>query len=69
MDNVTLIRMLFLILFLPFLAALLVVPFWKIFSKAGFSGWLALLMPIPLVSLIVLYYVAFSTWKTRQTSN
>lgn len=44
---------------------LAVVPFWKIFSKAGFSGWLALLTIIPLVNLIVLYYVGFSKWNTE----
>ena len=40
-----------------------IVPYWKIFSKAGFSGVLSLLMIVPLVSLIVLYCVAFSKWK------
>lgn len=49
-------------------ALLAVIPFWKIFSKAGFSGWLALLAVIPIVNLVVLYYVAFSEWKTGQTS-
>jgi hypothetical protein len=47
-----------------FLLAL--VAFWKIFSKAGFPGWLSLLLIVPVVNLIVLYYVAFSTWKTEQ---
>ncbi len=64
MDTVTLIRvvagLLFLFVFLP----LMVIPYWRIFSKAGFSGWLALLILVPLVNLIVLYYVAFSKWKT-----
>jgi hypothetical protein len=62
MDNVTLIRLvagLLAILVLP----VLIVPYWKIFSKAGFSGWLALLMILPLANLIVLYVVAFSEWR------
>jgi hypothetical protein len=65
MDNVTLIRLvagLLAILVLP----VLIVPYWKIFSKAGFSGWLALLMILPLANLIVLYVVAFSEWKPLQ---
>ena len=66
MDNVTIIRLvagfLAIFVFLP----VLLVPYWKIFSKAGFSGWLALLMIFPLVNLIVLYIVAFSEWKTSQ---
>jgi hypothetical protein len=48
---------------------LAVIPLWKIFSKAGFSGWLALLTIIPLVNLIILYYVGFSKWKIDQTPN
>ena len=68
MDNVTLIRIIAGLLFL-FLLPVLIVPYWKIFSKAGFPGLLALLMVVPLVNLIVLYYVAFSKWMTKQISN
>lgn len=41
---------------------LIVPPFWKIFSKAGFSGWLSLLMLVPLANLITLWLVAFMDW-------
>jgi uncharacterized membrane protein YhaH (DUF805 family) len=68
MDNVTIIRvvagLLAIFVFLP----ALILPYWKIFSKAGFSGWLALVMIVPLANLIVLYVVAFSEWKTPQRS-
>ena len=43
-------------------AVVIVLPFWKIFAKAGFSGWLGLLMIVPLVNLIALYVLAFSDW-------
>ena len=49
------------------LFVLTVVPFWKIFTKAGFSGWLVLLMIVPAVWLGVLYYVAFAEWRIKQT--
>ena len=39
-------------------AVVIVFPFWKIFVKAGFSGWLGLLMIIPMINLIVLYVLA-----------
>jgi hypothetical protein len=69
MDNVTLIRIIAgaitVFVFLP----IFIVPYWKIFSKAGFSGWLSLLMLVPLVNLIVLYVVAFSPWRVQQASN
>ena len=44
------------------LLAVRVVPYWKIFSKAGYSGALGLLMVIPFVELVVLYVIAFSDW-------
>lgn len=44
------------------MAAVIIVPFWFIFSKAGFSKWLSFLMLLPLVNLILLYYLAFSRW-------
>ena len=43
-------------------AVVVVLPFWKIFAKAGFSGWLGLLMIVPMVNLIALYVLAFSDW-------
>lgn len=41
---------------------LVILPFWQIFKKAGFSPALSLLMFLPFVSTIVLYVVAFSDW-------
>lgn len=38
------------------------VPFWKITSKAGYPGWLSLLVIIPLVNVIYIYFPAFSKW-------
>lgn len=47
------------------LAAVLVAwPFWRIFAKAGFSGWFSLLMLVPMVNLITLYVLAFSDWPS-----
>ena len=63
MDTTTVIRIVSGIVFL-LVIPILVIPYWKIFSKAWFSGALSLLMLIPLVNLIVLYIVAFSDWKT-----
>ena len=42
-----------------------IIPFWKIFGKAGFPQWLALLMLVPLLNVILLYYVAFTHWPNR----
>lgn len=43
--------------------ALIIVPFWVIFKKAGLGGPLSLLMLIPLVGIVMLYVLAFSRWK------
>jgi hypothetical protein len=37
-------------------------PFWKIFSKAGYPGVMAFTMFVPIVNLIVLFYLAFAEW-------
>ena len=44
-------------------AAILIIPYWFIWKKAGFTPWFSLLMFIPLVNLIMLYVLAFSQWK------
>jgi hypothetical protein len=61
MDSITIIRVVVGVLVIP----LFIIPFWRIFSRAGFPGVLAILMLIPLVNLIVLYYVAFSRWNVK----
>ncbi len=43
--------------------AIVLIPFWQIFKKAGMSAPLALLMIVPVVNLVMLYVLAFSQWK------
>ncbi|MDA3932865.1 MAG: hypothetical protein PF630_00740 [Gammaproteobacteria bacterium] len=43
-------------------AALIIVPFWFIFKKAGYPQWLSLLMVVPIANLAMLYFLAFSDW-------
>jgi hypothetical protein len=51
-----------LLLLAPLLAFLFVLPFWKIFEKAGYQPWVSLGMLVPLVNLFLLYKLAFSDW-------
>jgi hypothetical protein len=44
------------------LSLLQVVAFWKILGRMGFPPWLAILASIPLVNLVLLYYVALTPW-------
>lgn len=64
MDSSTIIRIVALLIFLVFIP-IVIIPYWMIFKKAGFAPALSILIGIPLVNLIVLYYVAFSDWKAR----
>ncbi len=41
------------------IAALLVVPFWRILPRSGIPSWAALLAIIPLGAIILLWVVAF----------
>jgi hypothetical protein len=62
-------------MFLPFFGffalvftILVIIPYWFIFKKAGFSPFFALLMFVPLVNLIMLYYLAFARWNVVPVS-
>lgn len=39
-----------------------ILPFWNIFKKAGFPGWLSLLILIPILSVLNIYFLAFAKW-------
>ncbi len=44
---------------------ILVLPAWffsRVVSKAGFSGWWALLGVLPLINLVALWIFAFAKW-------
>ena len=48
------------------MGSVIVIPFWRIFSKAGFSGALSLLMFIPLVNLVMIFVLAFAEWPAMR---
>lgn len=41
----------------------------KIAKKAGYSGWWALSMIIPLVGIIMVWALAFSKWPIEKINN
>ena len=53
-------------LILLIILALTILPFWKIFSKAGYSGAWSLLMLVPLVNVLAIWIFAFSDWPVRR---
>lgn len=56
------------IIYLTMYLLILVVPFWFIFKKAGFTPWLSLLMMVPLVNIITFCYLAFAPWPVHRTT-
>jgi hypothetical protein len=39
-----------------------VVPFWRIFPRAGWAAPLSLLMVVPLLNFVLLWMLAFKRW-------
>lgn len=54
-----------LLIIIPILSFVLV-PFWMIFKKAGFPPWLSLGLIIPLVNLVLIFYLAFADWPALE---
>lgn len=50
------------IIWMLLMAVVVVVPFWRISIKAGYSGWISLLILVPLLNLGLLYFLAFAEW-------
>ncbi len=53
----------FYLIFIVVIMAAIIIPFWFILKKAGFSPWLSLINIVPFGTLILLYILAFAEWK------
>lgn len=54
----------FVLAFYVVVVVILIIPFWFILKKAGFTPWLALLCLLTsLGALVLLYVLAFADWK------
>jgi hypothetical protein len=55
------------LMFFGFFGALIsivvLIPYWFIFKKAGFSPFLSLLILLPFINIVMLYVLAFSRWN------
>jgi predicted PurR-regulated permease PerM len=49
--------------------AVFIYPIWRILSRIGLPGALALLFVVPLVNLIFLWVVAFIAWPRDKAAN
>ena len=64
MGNIGFPELLLILIICLIFVAVALVPYWRIFRKAGFSPGLSLLMVVPLVNLVMLYYLAFAEWPS-----
>ncbi len=60
MGTIGLPEILTILLFSP----LVIVPFWRIFKKAGIYPELSILMFVPVANVVALYYLAFAAWPS-----
>ncbi len=51
-------------LWMLIIAIALVIPTWRICQRTGYPGWIGILILVPMVNLILLYFIAFSDWPT-----
>jgi hypothetical protein len=56
----------FMILFALILTIVQILAFCKIFSKAGFSWALGLLMLVPIANIIMFFFLAFADWPVHR---
>ncbi len=47
------------LLLIAAILSIFVVPFWRIFSKAGYPGWLGIGMFFPLLNLLLVLFSRF----------
>jgi hypothetical protein len=59
---------LLIIFFLLLFVVVGIVPYWKIFQKAGFAPALSLLMLVPLANIFIIFFLAFSEWPALKKS-
>ncbi len=46
-----------------------VIPAWRICQRTGYPGGMGVLILIPVVNLILLYFIAFSEWPNERNGN
>ncbi len=54
-------------LILVLMTVVWVIPFWRIFPRAGWAAPLSLLMLLPVVNVVLLWVLAFKTWPQDRT--
>ena len=51
------------------IAIVVVIPAWRICQRTGYPGWMGFLILIPVVNLVLLYFIAFSDWPSNRNND
>lgn len=51
------------------IGSIIIIPFWRIFHKAGFPPWLSLITLLPVVNIVMLFILAFVEWPIEREIN
>ncbi|WP_341582671.1 hypothetical protein [Marinobacter metalliresistant] len=51
------------------IAIVVVIPAWRICQRTGYPGWMGILILIPIVNLVLLYFIAFADWPAGKAGN
>ena len=51
------------------IAIVVVIPAWRICQRTGYPGWMGFLILIPIVNLVLLYFIAFSDWPSNRNND
>jgi hypothetical protein len=50
------------------IAAVLIWPWWRIFSQAGYPGWFGLSQILPGLNVVGLLFLAFAQWPAQRAT-
>jgi hypothetical protein len=62
MSNIGVPEILLILFIVAVFGIIVLIPYWRIFRKAGFAPPLSFLMVVPLVNVAMLYFLAFMDW-------
>jgi hypothetical protein len=51
------------------LSLLQLVAFWRILGRMGYPPWLAIMASVPVINLVLLFYIALSPWPREGAWN
>lgn len=56
-------------LWILLMAIAIVIPIWRICQRTGHPGWMGLLILIPMVNILFLYFLAFANWPADKSGS